>query len=603
MRSWINLLKNSLTRGLPADCVIKEEQKSYGRIRDNLKYVYPSAIKYWKLGVLSGISLLFSSLLAYPQPMINRYLIDEVLQKKQIHLVLPVILLMVAIYVSSFAIGQLRQYCSTRFNQKFILDIQEKLITKVLSLPKLFFDKTSTGYIMSRITGDVGGLQWFIGGPIIQVSTELFKLIGGIAFLWYLEWRIALLIVITLPIPIFLNRFFSRRSYIMNHYWSEFGARFSSTFQEIIASVPLIKTFSMESRSVKQIVDQIKTNNSISNEQMFVGAFNSTIMRALPTLIRGIILICGAYWVINGHWKLGTLVAYQQYLGYVYGPIGSLAGVVNQLQHARASLDRIAALFKMAPEDNVDTGIQIGKLKGRVAFKNVAFSYEKDKPVLKNLSFDAMPGEHYAVIGTSGIGKTTLVNLILRLYKPETGEIFFDGLNALEYNVRALRRRIGYVAQNTCLLSGTILDNIKYGNSDATLDEVILATKAAEIHDFIDGLPNKYDTALLERAGNLSEGQKQRISIARAIVKKPDILIMDEPTSALDNITEQSIYHALPKYVQGKTTFTIAHRLSTIKGADKIILLLDDHTPIIGTHLELMQSNKKYQEFFASNND
>ena len=589
-------LKNGLSRKLPEDHF--KHKIKYGRLRDNLKYLYPSLVKNWKTGIISGILLLLGSILTYPQPMITRFLIDDVLLKKKIELLIPVIILFAVIGISSFTIGILRQFYNVRFSQEVILNLQEKLMNKVLSLPKLFFDKNRSGYLMSRVSGDVQGVSGFISGTVVQLLLETMRFAGGIFFLFYLEWRLAIAIAATLPLPFLTTRFFARRSYIMSHHNSELNARANATFMETISSAPLIKAFATEERALGNLIGQLRKRIIMTYEQTSIASMSQGINRIMPSLARIFVLLIGSYWVIEGQWEIGSLIAFQAYLSFVYTPINHLSNSITQLQSARATLDRVASLFDMVSEDNTNTGLQVEKLKACIEFKNVSFAYDVAKPVLSDISFKINPGEHWAIIGSSGIGKTTLISLLLKFYKPQAGEILFDNIQSSEFNVRSLRRRIGYVSQSVHLQSGTILENLKYGNQDATDEDVVRAATIADIDKFIDSLPDKYETFIEENGDNLSEGQKQRIGIARALIRNPDIIILDEPTSALDNATENSICEALPESVKNKTTITIAHRLSTIKSADKIIFLRKGKAPLTGTHDELM-THKDFVEFFT----
>jgi len=276
-----------------------------------------------------------------------------------------------------------------------------------------------------------------------------------------------------------------------------------------------------------------------------------------------------------------------------------LASANLQLQNARAALERVSALYDIIPEENIGEGEKTERLRGEIEFKKVSFSYDEREPILNNISFRIQPGERVAIVGPSGVGKTTLLSLILRFYKPSAGEIYFDGRPAEYYEVGSLRRRIGYVSQSALLLSGTIRENLRYGNPEASEEEIVRAATVADIHDFIVSLAEGYESEIGEKGVKLSEGQKQRLSLARAIVKDPDILVLDEPTSALDSRTEKTIFQSLPSIIKNKTIFVVAHRLSTIMNSHRIFLLDQNQLIAIGTHESLMESNDYYRSIVS----
>jgi ABC-type multidrug transport system fused ATPase/permease subunit len=306
-------------------------------------------------------------------------------------------------------------------------------------------------------------------------------------------------------------------------------------------------------------------------------------------------LIVGGYLTIIGQWTLGSLLAFLSYLGYVFGPALYLASANVQFQDALAALVRISVLFDIVPEDNIGTGEVINRLEGQVDFQGVTFAYNPEEPILQDISFHVDPGDRIAIVGPSGVGKTTLVSLILRFYKPTQGEILFDGQPASTYEVKSLRQRIGYVSQNPLLLSGTILENLRYGNPDASEEQVRQASQVAGIHDYIASLPQGYQSMVGERGVNLSEGQRQRLALARSLIKNPDILVLDEPTSALDSLIEKTIFDALPDVIKGKTLFVVAHRLATVQNTDRILVLNEMRLIATGTHRELMENNDYYR--------
>jgi ABC-type bacteriocin/lantibiotic exporter with double-glycine peptidase domain len=425
MDSWFYYLKQGLSRKLPKDRFSGQES-SLG-LKVNLKNLFPFIYRHWRKGILGGLLIILTSLLSFPQPLITRYLIDNVILAKQLQLLVGVVLLLGGIYLASTLANLLQQFYFTRFEQEVIIDIQQSLLDRALHFPKSFFDANQIGYLMSRLSSDVQGLRWFFSSTIVYIFSNLLHFIGGVALLFYLEWRLAIGVTIILPVLIFFARFFSAKMHILSHQSMEQNANVSSQFLESLSSVSLIKAFSSEVRTVKRLISELKRALQISLEQSTVNSFANLAINSLPSISRAIVLALGAYWIIKGQWTLGSLLAFQAYLGYVFGPAQFLATANFGLQNARASLERVSALFDIVPEENTGTGKKVEQLNGEVKFKNVSFSYDSREPVLRDVSFQIRPGEHVAIVGPSGVGKTTLVSLILRFYRPNSGEIYFDG--------------------------------------------------------------------------------------------------------------------------------------------------------------------------------
>ena len=598
MNSWFSYLKRGLSRSLPEDRLAGP--RGYAGARVNLGNLRPFLARHWRKGALGAFLILIDTLLGFPQPLINRFLIDDVILGRQLQLLLWVVVLLVAVKVCSMASGTLQQFYFTRFEQDVLLDIQHDLLERTLRFPKSFFDDKETGYLMSRLSSDVMGLRWFFSSTIVYIASSVFSFIGGVALLFYLEWRLALTAVVILPLWVVCVRYFSGKLYILGHQSMEQQANVSRRLQESLSASALIKAFSSEGRTVGNVMAELKTAFQIALEQSTVSSVAGAAMNVLPEITRLIVLVVGAYWVIQGEWTLGSLLAFQSYLGFVHGPARFLATANIQLQSALAALERVSALFDIVPEEGLGTGLKVERLTGQVEFRDVSFSYDGQDMVLEDVSFIARPGEQVAIVGPSGVGKTTLVSLVLRFYRPTRGEIWFDGRPASEYEVGSLRQRIGYVSQSTLLLSGTIRENLCYGNPEAGEKQIIAAARAAGLHEFIMSLPEGYDSQVGERGVKLSEGQKQRLSIARALLKDPDILVLDEPTASLDSLMERSVLEALPAFVRDKTLFVVAHRLSTVQNADRILLLNEKRLVAMGTHQELMEHNAYYRSLVAN---
>ena len=596
MQNWFDYLKAGLSRTVPKDKLANEKSESDTRSR--LRTLRPYLARHWRKGVLGAGLILFVSLLGFPQPLIYRFLIDNVLLARRLDLLPWVILLLAGVKLLSMGAGIVQRYYFTRFEQDVILDLQKNLLDHALSLPKSFFDDKETGYLISRLSSDVGGLRWFFSSNIIYIISSVFSFIGGVIFIFYLKWQLGIVALVVLPLLVISARYFANRMRALSHHGMERYANVMQRLEETLASVLLIKAFTSEERESRRVIAEVSASQQIEMEQTAVGSVANLVLGIVPSIAGAVVLVAGAYWVIKGEWTLGSLLAFQSYLGYVYGPALSLANANLQFQNALTALERVSAVLEVIPEGNLGKGRVVDHLRGDVRFEHISFSYDEREPVLQDVSFSIRAGEHVAIAGPSGVGKTTLVSLILRFYKPTSGEIVFDGLPAGQFELTSLRQRIGYVAQMTTLLAGTILENLKYGNPEATQSEIENATRTAGIHDFIIRLPDGYNSIIGERGVNLSEGQKQRLSIARSLIKAPDILILDEPTSALDGIVETSIFEALPDVVKGKTLFIVAHRPSTIRKADKIMLFNEKRLVASGTHDELLATSPYYRTLF-----
>lgn len=592
MNSWLGYLKRGLRRSRTKDPLAG--QLSHGNWWSKLSNLKRFILRHWHKGLIGALLIIFVTLLAFPQPLLYRFLIDNVILAKDLNLFLWVILLMAAVKMLSKGMEVLQQYYFTRFEQEILLDIQKDLFEHTLRLPKSFFDSKETGYLMSRLSTDVDGLQWFFSSTLVHILSQVLRFIGGVVILFILDWRLALVALLSVPFLILETRYFSSKTHALSSASMEQQALVSSHMQESLSSSALIKAFGSEKNTVNRLAVKLRTARQLAMERITVTSFSALVINFLPEITGGIVLIVGVIRIVAGDWTLGSLLAFQGYLGYLFGPARYLAFANLELQNALAALERVSALYDIVPEDHKN-GVQVDHLRGEVEFRNVSFSYDTQESILNNISCCIQAGEHVAIVGPSGVGKTTLISLLLRFYQPTSGDIWFDGKPSTSYNLGSLRGRIGYVSQNTILLTGTILHNLRYGNPRAGRSQVEEAARAAGIHEFITRLPDGYNSRVGERGVNLSEGQKQRLSIARALIKRPDILIMDEPTSALDSLAEKTIFDALPAVIRDKTLFIIAHRLTTVQHSDRILLLNEKELVAVGTHHSLLAENAFYR--------
>lgn len=595
MRNWFFYLKNGLARKRTEDRFAASAASSRRTAKELFRGFVPFFKKSRRRFAL-GLGLVFLTAAAsIPLPFLGRFLIDDVIMKRQLPLLAWTILAMIVLAVASRLLDLYQQYYFERFHQEVVLDIQAGLLDRVFHFGKPFFDESRTGYLMKRLEGDVHGTGWFFSGSMAVMVESFFRFLGGAIFLLYLDWRLAMIVGVILPGIALMVRYFSGKLRTLSNETMESQADVTGHFQESLANMTLIKAFTAEGKTLGQLVGTLKKALNIAIEQATVHAAAGMVITSLPGIARAVVLLIGAYWVIVGHWSLGSLFAFQAYLFYVFGPVQSLTAANLEMQGALASANRIANLFDLVPEENTGRGVSVARLNGEIEFKAVSFAYDADVPILEDVHFSIRGGERIALVGTSGVGKTTLISLILRFYKPTGGEIFFDSRPASDFEVASLRKRIGYVPQQNWLLSGTILENILYGDPAAGLDDAVTAAKAAGIHEFITTLPGGYQTTVGERGISLSEGQRQRICIARAILKDTDIVLIDEPFSALDGHTGDTLASALLPVFHGKTVIVVTNHPRLLVQVDRIFLLREKPVEAVGTHAELLVRSPFYR--------
>ena len=569
LAAWLKILRSGLSRQEASDRI----GGAVGALslKESLRRLSPYLRRHRRLAFGGAGFVCASTLAGFAPPLVTRFLVDAVIVGRQTDRLAVAVSVLVACLAAEKFMNLAEEYCFGRFERNALFDIQKDLLSRTLKFPKAFFDEQQSGYLTRRLTEDIEGLRFLFSRTMAHAVGSGLRLAGGIGLLIYLEWRIALATLLLLPVLAVVLRFFSRKVLVLSRERMENQAEASGRIQESLSENAAIKAFAIETATRNRIMKLLKRGLALSLEQALVGSLCGALIQSLPGIGRVIALSSGAVLIIEGQWTLGSLIAFQAYMTQVFGPVQFLSSINLQLQRARAALERASALFDILPEDENRGGLRVDALAGDIEFRNVCFAYDGSGPVLDNVCFRIRPGETVAVMGPSGAGKTTLVSLLLRFYRPTSGEIFFDGKPASEYDLTSLRRRLGYVPQPPRLIAGSILDNLRFGNPDATIERLLAAARLAGIHEDVLAFPDGYQTAVGEAGAALSEGQKQRLALARALVTDPDILILDEPTSALDGQTEQMLLKSLWAWRDGRIVILATHRFSTACGCERLL--------------------------------
>jgi len=512
-----------------------------------------------------------------------------------------VVLSLAGLYVASAFLNYVTQYTMAGVAQRTVCDMRRDMNDKLARLPLRFFDGQTHGEIMSRMTNDIDNISMTLQQSLGQLITSLVGIVGAIVMMFTISWLLTLICLLTLPLSFFVTATIARLSQ------KNFAAQqmelglLNGHVEEMYTGHKIVKAFGHERKAIDQF-------NRI-NERLYSAAwraqFVSGIIFPLMNLMNniGYVLICvvGGIMVTRRRIELGDITAFIQYQRMFTMPIGQTANIVNILQSTVASAERVFEVLDEA-EEVPDTAAvaTIPAPRGEVRFENVRFSYKKDVPLIENLNIAVKPGQTIAIVGPTGAGKTTLVNLLMRFYEIDDGRITVDSVDIRDLKRAELRKLFGMVLQDTWLFNGTIRDNIAYGREGATDAEIVRAAKAAQADHFIRALPDGYNTVLNEEASNISQGEKQLLTIARAFLADPPILILDEATSSVDTRTEIYIQKAMAELMKGRTSFVIAHRLSTIRNAELILVMNNGSIIETGTHEELLAKRGFYADLYNS---
>ncbi|EAC8473957.1 ABC transporter ATP-binding protein [Listeria monocytogenes] len=513
-----------------------------------------------------------------------------------------ILMIVLVLYLGSSLFSFIQQYVMSSVAQRTVYDMRKDLKAKMARLPLKYYDTRSNGDILSRSVNDMDNIANTLQQSLTQAITAIVQMIGVLIMMLTISWQMTLIVLVTVPISIILVAIIAGRS---QRY---FGAQqrnlgiLNDTVEETYGGQTIIKAFGQEKKTLVKFDEVNEDYFKAAKKAQFISGIMMPVMQFVGNLGYVGVCVAGGIFVTNGTLQVGDIQSFTQYVQLFTQPISSVANIANIIQSTIASAERVFEMMDEEEEkDEIPANVnQVVGEEHSIVFDHVKFGYTPDKPLMTDLNIHVEEGQMVAIVGPTGAGKTTIINLLMRFYDVDGGQIRMKGIDTRDMTKDAVREKFGMVLQDTWLFNGTIADNIAYGREGATKDEVIGAAKAAYADDFIRRLPNGYDTILNEEGSNISQGQKQLLTIARAILSDPSILILDEATSSVDTRTELNIQLAMGNLMEGRTSFVIAHRLSTIRDADLILVM--NHGSVIeqGTHQELLDAKGFYADLYNS---
>lgn len=568
-----------------------------------LKKVLTYIDKYKYYLVLSMVFAVISVSLTLYAPILIGNAIDCILSPGNVDFALMgKILIRLVIVIAVTALVQwLMNVCNNKIVYNVSRDLRQRAFVKIESLPCSYIDSHSKGDIVSRVINDVDQLSDGLLLGFTQFFSGVITIIGTIGFMLSINVWITLVVVVVTPLSFFIAKFIATRTYKMFSLQSRARGEQTAFIDEMVSNQKVADAYNMNEKNLDRFDEINDRLADYSLKATFFSSITNPATRFVNSIVYAAVALFGAFLAINGGITVGILSSFLAYANQYTKPFNEISSVVTELQNALACASRV---LKLIEEESVtpdrENAAVLNHPKGEVEIRNLAFSYSPDKPLITDLNLKVSPGMTVAIVGPTGCGKTTLINLLMRFYDADSGEILLDGTDILDITRSSLRQNIGMVLQDTWLKSGTIAENIRLANPNATDDEVIEAAKAAHAHSFIKRLPNGYDTYIGEDGGSLSQGQKQLLCITRLMLSPPPILILDEATSSIDTRTEIRIQKAFNKLMKGRTTFIVAHRLSTIKNADIILVMNNGDIVEQGRHKELFEKKGFYYTLYNS---
>lgn len=512
-----------------------------------------------------------------------------------------ILIVLVILYIVSAIFSFVQGYVMSGISQKVAYNLRDELVKKINRLPMKYFDTRTHGEVLSRFTNDIDTLAMSLNQSLTQIITSVTTLVGVLIMMLTISVLMTVSALVVIPISLFIISFVIKKSQKYFKSQQEYLGNVNGQVEELYGGHTVVQAFNGEEESIKEFN---KINNKLYDSAwraQFLSSIMQPIMMFVGNLSYVVVSILGGYLVIKNRIEVGDIQSFIQYVRSFNQPIAQMAQISNQLQSTAAAAERVFEFLNEEEEDvTVENPVSIEGLEGRIDFENVKFGYDKNRTIIKDFTAHVKPGQKVALVGPTGAGKSTMIKLLMRFYDVNSGAILVDGHNVKDFNRGELRELFGMVLQDTWLFSGSIKENIRYGRLNASDDEVINAAKAAHVHHFIKTLPDGYNMLLNEESSNISQGQKQLLTIARAILADPKILILDEATSSVDTRTELLIQKAMDNLMEGRTSFVIAHRLSTIRNADLILVINDGDIVEQGNHEELLAKDGFYANLYNS---